>query len=72
MIQTIVTVEGMMCPKCEAHVNEAVKNNFQISSVQSNHNKNQTVILSEASLDPAKLKAVIEEEGYSVTGVIEA
>ena len=72
MVKTIVGVEGMMCHNCERHVNKAVEANFDIMSVTSDFEAKQTVIESEAALDPEKLKAVIGEEGYEVTSVQEA
>ncbi len=72
MVKTIVGVEGMMCHNCERHVNKAVEANFNVKSVVSDFEAKQTVIESEAALDPEKLKAVIGEEGYEVTSVQEA
>ena len=64
MVKTTVTVEGMMCPMCEKHVNEAILKAFDVKSVVSDHTKNQTVIESEAPLDEAKVLAAINESGY--------
>ena len=72
MVKTIVGVEGMMCHNCERHVNKAVEANFDVKNVTSDFEAKQTVIESEAALDPEKLKAVIGEEGYEVTSVQEA
>lgn len=35
MVKTIVGIEGMACGMCEAHVNEAVRNAFQVKKVVS-------------------------------------
>ena len=64
MIKTTVSVTGMMCHNCEKHVNEAVKKNFKVKSVESSFEKGETVILSKEALDLEALKAVISEEGY--------
>lgn len=66
MIKTTVEVDGMMCGHCEAHVNDAVRNHFQVKRVESSREKKQTVILSEEAIDPEKLRAVIAETGYTV------
>jgi len=71
MVRTIVEVEGMMCHKCEAHVNEAIKENFEVNTVTSNFEQNETVILSEDALDHEMLQSVIEEEGYTVVQIQE-
>ena len=64
MFRTVIQVEGMMCPMCEKHTNEAIEKAFDVKEVTSSHDENRTVIISEKPLDEAKLKAVIEEAGY--------
>lgn len=69
MIKTVLQVEGMMCPHCEAHVNEAIREAFQVQEVSSSHEKKETQILSAEPLDEAKLKEVITKAGYTLLGV---
>ena len=69
MYKITVDVEGMMCGHCEAHVNETVRKNFDVKDVTSSHSKGKTEIISEAELDEAKLKDVIEAEEYKVLGI---
>lgn len=64
MFRTVIQVEGMMCPMCEKHTNEAIEKAFDVKEVKSSHNENQTVIISEAAPDAAKLAEVIKEAGY--------
>lgn len=45
MVKITVNVEGMMCPHCEAHVNEAIKAAFQAEDVVSSHEKRQLFLL---------------------------
>ena len=45
MVKIIVGIEGMACGMCEAHINEAVRNDLQVKKVTSSHKKKQTVIL---------------------------
>ena len=66
MFKTILKVEGMMCEKCEAHVNKAIKKNFSVNEVVSSHKNGTTQIISESRLDEAKLSAVIADEGYEM------
>ena len=51
MVRYIVEVEGMQCGMCEAHVNDAVRNAFQVKKVSSSHTKKQTVILANDTMD---------------------
>lgn len=73
MIETKLTVDGMMCGMCESHVNEAVRKAFpQVKKVASSHTKGQTVILSEQELDADALKAAINAAGYEVKRLVSA
>ena len=69
MIKTTIKVEGMMCPMCEAHVNDAVRNNLPVKKAASSHKSAECVILSDAPLNEAKLRSVIEKEGYTTGDV---
>lgn len=73
MIETKLTVDGMMCGMCESHVNEAVRKAFpQVKKVTSSHTKGQTVILSEQELDSEALRAAIDVTGYEVKEIVSA
>lgn len=67
MYEIILGVEGMRCGMCEAHVNDAIRNNFKVKKVESSHDKSRTVILSEEEIAQDQLKSVIGEIGYNVT-----
>ncbi len=69
MTETKVTIDGMMCGMCEAHINDAVRRNFNVKKVTSSHSKGMTTIISESALDTGKLKEIIESTGYKMTGV---
>ena len=69
MVKVVAKVEGMACGMCEAHVNESIKKAFVVKEVTSSHKDNVTEIIAEAELDEAKVKEVIEAEGYTVLGV---
>lgn len=70
MFKTTIKIDGMMCPMCEAHVNDAVKKAFpEIQNIKSSHKKNETVIVSEKEYTEDELKAVLDPTGYKVTSV---
>lgn len=69
MTKTVLSMEGMACGMCEAHVNDAIRANFRVKKVSSSHKKGQTEIISEQPLDEAQLREVIEKTGYSLTAV---
>lgn len=69
MIKTTLQIDGMMCGMCESHVNEAIRNNFDVSKVSSSHSKGITEITSAAPLDEDKIRSVIGETGYELKGI---
>ena len=66
MIKTTVGIDGMMCGMCESHVNDAIRKSFDVKKVSSSHSKKKTEIISEEAIDEDKLRAVIDETGYTV------
>ena len=69
MVKITVSIEGMACGMCEAHVNEAIRNAFQVKKVTSSHTKNQTVIVAEQDIPEQELKDVIAKTGYDAVGI---
>ena len=69
MIKTTAKIDGMMCGMCEAHMNDAVRNGFDVKKVTSSHKNGETVIISENPIDEAKLSATVEETGYKLISV---
>ncbi len=69
MVKITVGIEGMACGMCEAHINEAVRNAFQVKKVTSSHSKKQTVILAEKDISEQVLKNVVAKAGYDAVSV---
>ena len=72
MVKITVGIEGMACGMCEAHINEAVRNAFQVKKVTSSHTKKQTVIIAENDIPEQELKDVIVKAGYDAVSVSSA
>ena len=70
MYKTTVKIDGMVCAMCEAHVNDAVRKNFAVTSVKADKDKGEAEILSDAAPDAAKLRSVIAETGYTVGEIV--
>ncbi|MBR3562030.1 MAG: cation transporter [Oscillospiraceae bacterium] len=66
MVKTTLTVDGMMCPMCESHVNDAVRGAMTVKKVTSSHKKGVTEIISPDAPDEQTLRAAIEATGYRV------
>ena len=68
-IRTVLEIDGMMCGMCESHMNDCLRNNFDVKTVISSHKKGTTSILSKEPLDEEKVKAEVDKIGYKVTGI---
>lgn len=64
MVETVIKINGMACSMCEAHINDAIRQKFNVKKVNSSHAKGETVVLSENVLDEQALRAAIEATGY--------
>ena len=69
MVKITIDIEGMACGMCEAHINDAVRNAFQVKKVTRSHTKKQTVIISEKDIPEQELKDTIAKTGYDVVSV---
>lgn len=69
MVKVTLYVEGMMCPKCEAHMNEAVRKAFGVKEVTSSRTEKQTRFVCEAAPDEDVLRKTVEEAGYRLVRV---
>ncbi len=69
MLKITLKMDGMLCAMCESHVNDAVRRAFPVKKVTSSHSRGETVILTEADLSEAQLRAAIAPTGYRVLEV---
>ena len=71
MIQYIytLTIKGMRCGMCEAHIDNQIRNNFKVKKVSSNRHKEETMIISLTKLDEEKIKSVIKATGYELISI---
>ena len=68
-MKKVLSIEGMMCGHCQAHVEKALKAMDGVTSVEvSLENKNATVELSK-DISDAEFKAVIDDAGYELKSV---
>ncbi len=66
MIKTELKIEGMACSMCENHINDTLRQNFDIKKVRSSHKSGKTEIISEKELDEDLLESVIGATGYKL------
>ena len=69
MIKTTLSIDGMMCGMCESHINDTIRQSFNIRKVTSSHTKGVTEIISEKSLDETAVKETIGKTGYEVLAI---
>lgn len=65
MVKYTVKIDGMRCGKCEARVNNALKENFDLKSLKVSKDEKEAVLVSKAELDEAKIKEVVEDTGFT-------
>jgi len=64
MFKYSVGVGGMMCGMCEAHVNDAVRQNFNVKKLKSSRKNNLTEFLSDQVISEDAIRDVISSTGY--------
>lgn len=64
MLKITVSIEGMVCDMCAAHINDAIRKAFPVKKVTSSHTKNQTIIITEKDISEQALRQVIDATGY--------
>lgn len=71
MVKTILDIDGMMCGMCESHMNDAIRNAFEVEKVTSSHTKGTTEIISKEPLSRKALTEAVEKTGYKILEVNE-
>ena len=69
MTRITVSVDGMMCGMCEAHVNDAIRRALPAKKVTSSHKRKETVIITAQDIDDSRIRAVVEESGYTCLSI---
>jgi Cu2+-exporting ATPase len=64
-----ITVKGMMCAHCEAHVKEALEKIAGVEEAVANHDANLVTLKTSADVAEADLKAAVEGAGYEFCGI---
>lgn len=63
-----ITVKGMMCAHCEAHMKKALEAIDGIENAVASHENNLVTITTSKDVDEAVIKAAVEECGYEYGG----
>jgi Copper chaperone len=69
MIRTVITIDGMACTMCEAHVQDTIREHFSVKKVKASHTKGTAEVISEEPLKEEALRAALDPTGYRVLAV---
>ena len=64
-----LTIEGMMCGHCEAHVKKALEALPGVASAEVSHVKGTAIVTLTSDVADETLKKAVEAEDYKVTGI---
>ena len=66
MFKTVIEIDGMSCPMCEAHINDVIRNTFKGVKVKSSFRKGTAEVISKEELPEKMLSEAVEKTGYKV------
>ncbi len=70
MTKTILRIEGMMCPMCEAHICDTIRKTVpSAKKLVASRGKREASFLTENAVDAELLKAAVNATGYHCLGV---
>ena len=70
MLKTTLKIDGMMCSRCEAHINEVIRKAVPgAKKVSASHTRGEASFVSEEAPDVSGLQAAIAATGYTCTAV---
>ena len=67
----VITVEGMMCGMCEAHVAEALRKVPGVENAKADRNKKQATVTCGAEVSDEALLKAVADTGYDASDVRE-
>ena len=66
-----LSIKGMMCEHCEAHVKKALESLPGVEEAAASHTAGTAVVTLSAPVEDAVLKKAVKEQGYKVTAITE-
>ena len=73
MIKTTLTIEGMMCGMCEAHVCDAIRKAVPVAKkVTASRSRKEASFLTEDAVNAEDLKNAVNATGYTCLSVVSA
>lgn len=69
-MRKIIIIEGMMCPRCEAHVVKALETLDAVKEACASHIDGRAIVTLQSEVDDDVLKSAVEDAGYSVLEIM--
>ncbi len=68
MYKITLNIDGMACGMCEAHVNDAIREKFQVKKLKSSFKKGTTEFEAEEAPSEEDIRRALDPTGYKLTG----
>lgn len=65
-METILKIEGMMCPHCEGRVKKALEETAGVIEAVVSHEKGEAIVKCDKEISFETLKSIVEAQGYKV------
>lgn len=70
MIKTTMTIEGMMCGMCEAHIKDVIRRAEPgARKLSASHSRGEASFVTEEAPDGERLRQAVAATGYVCTGL---
>ncbi|MDO4266628.1 MAG: cation transporter [Eubacteriales bacterium] len=70
MLKYTLSIEGMQCPMCEAHINDTIRKAVPgATKVSASAGKKSASFVTESAVDQDALKKAIDETGYTMRAI---
>ncbi|MGN0034673.1 MAG: heavy-metal-associated domain-containing protein [Coriobacteriales bacterium] len=71
MYQSVVTIEGMSCGMCEAHISDVIRSTFpDAKKVKASHRKSQATFRTDYVPDRDTVREAIDKTGYRFVDIV--
>ena len=69
MVKVELKIDGMACGMCEAHINDAISDQWSVRKLKSSWKKGTTTFLSEIAPSEEDLHDILDPAGYKLLSV---
>lgn len=66
-----IKIDGMSCPMCETHVNDILRNKFNLKKVKSSFKTKEAHAIGNVDLNKNDMNKIFKDYGYKVYKIVE-